>query len=103
MVRPKENLTELYDLAADPGETIDLAADEPELVRDPLDVLGGRRLACGEPRRVGGQEEEEDIRDERHSEEEDAGPEGSSDEILEHVVSGWGGEAVPPLPLLCLT
>lgn len=34
MVRPKENLTELYDLAADPGETIDLAADEPELVRD---------------------------------------------------------------------
>jgi arylsulfatase A-like enzyme len=34
MVRPKENLTELYDLAADPGETIDLAADEPELVRE---------------------------------------------------------------------
>ena len=33
MVRPKENLTELYDLSADPGETIDLAADEPDLVR----------------------------------------------------------------------
>jgi arylsulfatase A-like enzyme len=33
MVRPKDNLTELYDLEADPGERHDLAATHPEQVR----------------------------------------------------------------------
>jgi len=33
MVRPKDNLTELYDLEADPGERHDLAATHPDEVR----------------------------------------------------------------------
>ena len=34
LVRPKDNLTELYDLAADPAERADQAATRPELVRE---------------------------------------------------------------------
>ncbi|MBK9030524.1 MAG: sulfatase-like hydrolase/transferase [Myxococcales bacterium] len=34
LVRPRDNLTELYDLAADPGERTDLAAREPDRVTD---------------------------------------------------------------------
>jgi hypothetical protein len=74
---------------------------EPELVRHARDVLLGRGLAGGEPGRVGGQQEEEDVRDQRHSQEEDAGPEESSGEVAEHV-SGirWTGRdgRQPPLP-----
>lgn len=34
LVRPADNLTELYDLAADPGERTDLSAREPERVKE---------------------------------------------------------------------
>ena len=56
-----------------------------------------------EPRRVGRQEEEEDVRDERHAEEEDARPEESSCEVARassssRVVRGGGAAgAAPPL------
>jgi arylsulfatase A-like enzyme len=48
------NVTRLYDVAADPGETLDLAADHPEVARRLLDDLRSRfaeaaRLAGPEP------------------------------------------------------
>ena len=33
-MRPKENVTELYDLALDPREQTDRSADEPERVKE---------------------------------------------------------------------
>ena len=47
---------------------------EPEVVLDARDVLGGRRLAGRQARRVGRQEEEEDVGDHRHADEEHARP-----------------------------
>jgi hypothetical protein len=74
---------------------------EAELVRHARDVLGRRGLPGREPRGVGGQEEEEDVGDERHSDEEDAGPQESSNEVLEHwsvAPSGEGRRTTPPRP-----
>ena len=59
---------------------------EAELVLDPRHVLGRRRLPGREPRRVGREEEEEDVRDQRHADEQHDCPEESSYEVLEH---GW--------------
>ena len=77
---------------------------ELEIVLDPLDVLSGRRLAGRLARRVDRHEEEEDVRDQRHADEQEHGPEQATDEELEHWrvwvssrEAGRGAEA--PLPV----
>ncbi len=52
-----------------------------ELVGDVLHLLGRGALAGRETRRVGGCDEEDDVRDDRDREEQEHGPEQASDEV----------------------
>ena len=79
---------------------------EPELVRHARDVLGVADLPAASRAGFGREQEEEDVRDERHPDEEDDGPEKSPDQVVEHrvrfrvVVAGeWAADPSPPSPV----
>jgi hypothetical protein len=61
---------------------------EADLLADALDLVGWALGAADQPGRLGGHQEEDDVRHHGHGDEKHAGPEQPSDEVPVHL-STW--------------